>query len=176
MTVFVALLRGVNVGGRGKLAMADLRRVAEGLGYERVRTYIQSGNVVLDAPGRTTAKQVADDLRAAIAGATDVQPDVIVRTRDELAAAIHANPFADRDLASVHVVFGSSAATSAGIDADRYAPEEVATVGRETYLFLPGGVGRSKLGADLARRSGPTGTMRNWRTVTKLLAMADEPS
>jgi uncharacterized protein (DUF1697 family) len=173
----VALLRGVNVGGKAKLAMADLRRVAEELGYDDVATYVQSGNLVFACRARTTAP-VARRVQKALADATGLDIEVIVRTRDELREVVAANPFLDRtdEYKQLHVVFGAAAAKPSlqGLDAAKYAPEEAAAVGRELYLYLPSGIGRSKLAADLARKAGPTGTARNWRTVTTLLEMAEE--
>jgi uncharacterized protein (DUF1697 family) len=178
MTVMVALLRGVNVGGKAKLAMADLREVATGCGYDDVRTCIQSGNVVFSTSTRSTATAVEQKLAAAIAAATAVSPAVIVRTRAELVAVVADNPFAQRgeDPAHLHVSFTSGSAKAAVTlaDLDEYAPEEVMAVGRQIYFFLPTGVGRSKLAADFARQKTAAGTLRNWRTVTKLLELADE--
>jgi uncharacterized protein (DUF1697 family) len=171
----VALLRGVNVGGKTTLPMAKLRDVAEGLGYDDVTTYIQSGNLLL----RTSdpAAKVATDLAKAIAGLGGVQPAVIVRTRAQLAKVVAANPFVERGAAPAHchVVFGAKAASGAlrGLDLDAYAPEEAIAEGKDLYLLLPGGVGRSKLAGDLAKVKSAIGTMRSWRTVTKLLDMAD---
>jgi uncharacterized protein (DUF1697 family) len=177
MTVMVALLRGVNVGGKGRLAMAGLRAAAEACGYENVRTYIQSGNLVFVSPSAST-QAVAERLRETIADMTQVQPEVIVRTRHELAAVVEQNPYARRgeDAAHLHVVFagGEEEASLGSIDLAPYAPEEAVPIGRQLYLFLPTGMGRSKLAADLARQTGPSGTTRNWRTVNKLLEMADE--
>lgn len=172
----VALLRGVNVGGRSSLAMADLRAAAEACGYDEVSTYIQSGNLLLCAPGARPAA-VAERLRQAIAETSTVAPEVVVRTRDELAAVIGSNPYAARgeDTAHLHVCFlaGEASAPLGSIDLPSYLPEEAVAVGREIHLFLPGGMGRSRLAADLARRKGPGVTTRNWRTVTRLLDLAD---
>ncbi len=177
MATMVALLRGVNVGGKNKLAMNDLRDIATACGYEQVRTYIQSGNLVFSTTTSDT-EVMARELRAAIAQATNVDPDVVVRNRDELASVVKTNPYLKRgeDPGHLHVVFlsGSARASVPLADLASYAPEEAAAVGRQLYLFLPSGVGRSKLAADLSRQKGPAGTMRNWRTVTKLLEMADE--
>jgi uncharacterized protein (DUF1697 family) len=177
-TALVALLRGVNVGGRAKLPMADLRAIVAGCGYGEVRTYIQSGNVVFTAAGRPKDTVVAQTLADALAAATPLQPEVVVRTGPQLAAVVDANPFVRRgeDPAHLHVTFGAGTAKAkVGIaDLAGYAPEEAAAVGREVYLFLPGGLGRSRLAADLARRAGATGTTRNWRTVTRLAAMVAE--
>jgi uncharacterized protein (DUF1697 family) len=172
----IALLRGVNVGGRAKLAMSDLRAAAESCGFERVQTYVQSGNVVFRTSVRSTAK-VAAQLAAAIDATTDVSPAVFVRTRDELAAVVTGNPYAARtdDPTHLHVVFDEGTDPVLGrLDLSSYAPEEATAVGRELFLYLPGGIGRSKLAADLARRKGAQGTARNWRTVTTLLDLADE--
>jgi len=171
----VALLRGVNVGGKTMLPMAKLRAVAEDLGYADVSTYIQSGNLVLRTSD--SAAKVEKDLARAIAGLGGVQPAVMVRSRSQLAKVVDANPFIRRgeDATSCHVVFAAKAAKGhlTGIDLPSYAPEEAAAVGKELYLFLPGGVGRSKLATDLAKNKAAMGTTRSWRTVTKLLEMAD---
>ena len=175
MTAMVAMLRGVNVGGKTTLPMADLRRVAEDLGYDDVATYIQSGNLVLRTSD--SAAKVAKELAGAIAGLGGVKPAVMVRTLPQLRKAVEGNPFLRRgeDASSCHLVFAEKATAGLlrGLDLDAYMPEEAIAVGKEVYLFLPGGVGRSKLAGDLAKNKAAVGTMRNWRTVTKLLEMAD---
>lgn len=175
MTVMVALLRGVNVGGSTRVPMADLRRVVTDAGYGGVRTYVNSGNVVLTTDGADT-ETVAATLRAACAEAFPVRPDVVVRTRDELAGVLAANPFLDRDPDPTHhhVVFLPGTGPAVLPQVDVVAPEDLAAAARELFLFLPNGLGRSALAARLARLGGPGGTMRNWRTVTTLAAMADE--
>jgi uncharacterized protein (DUF1697 family) len=177
VTVIVALLRGVNVGGRGKLAMSDLREVAAAAGIDDARTYIQSGNLVGTTSSRST-EAVARSLAEGIAGLGGVAPDVAVRTRAELAKVIERSPFLRRgeDPGLLHVAFmvGKGKAKVELADVDRYAPDEIVAVDRELHLFLPNGLGRSKLAADLLRPKLARGTMRNWRTVTKLLEMADE--
>lgn len=169
MATWIGLLRGVNVGGKNKLPMADLRRIVTSCGHGEVRTYIQSGNVLFDAKERDAAK-LAAELRAAIAKDTKIDCAVVLRSAKELAATVAKNPFSE-DSAHVHVVFMAAAAT-ARFDAAKYAPEELAIVGRDVYLHLPNGLGRSKLAADVARRKELAGTARNWRTVETLLAMA----
>jgi uncharacterized protein (DUF1697 family) len=171
----VALLRGINVGGKTTLSMAKLREVAAGLGYDDVGTYIQSGNLFLRS-GDSVSK-VEKDLASAIAGLGGVQPAVMVRTRSQLAKVVADNPYLARgeDPQACHVVFGAKAAkpSLARLDLATYAPEEAVAVGKELYLFLPGGMGRSKLAGDLAKDRAAVGTARSWRTVTKLLEMAD---
>jgi uncharacterized protein (DUF1697 family) len=173
MTAMVALLRGVNVGGRSSLPMADLRAAAEACGFEHPRTYIQSGNLVFESslkPG-PAAKKLAGEL----ASTTAVQPEVVVRTRTEMRAVVEKSPYLARGEAEahLHVVFLADGAKPALPDLTKYAPEEATVVGREVHFFLPNGVGRSKLAADLGRRKDAVGTMRNWRTVLKLIDMLD---
>ena len=175
MTVMVALLRGVNVGGATRVPMADLRRVEAGAGYGAVRTYVNSGNVVLTTDA-TDTEEVATTLRAACAEAFALGPDVVVRTRDELAGVLVANPFLDRDPDPTHhhVMFLPGPGPAVRPQVDVVPPEDLAVAGREIFLFLPNGLGRSVLADRLVRRGGPGGTVRNWRTVTTIAAMADE--
>jgi uncharacterized protein (DUF1697 family) len=174
MAVMAALLRGVNVGGRGKLPMADLRAMIEGCGHHDVSTYIQSGNAVFSS-GSANTRSVAADLEAAIVERFSMNVAVVVRTKSELKAIVKANPYLKRgeDPSLLHVVFlpGAASASLEGIRVE--APEEMVAIGQQLHLFLPNGVGRSKLAAELARPKGPGGTMRNWRTITKLIELAD---
>ncbi len=172
MAVMVALLRGINVGGSGKLPMAALRTIVKDLGHTDVRTYIQSGNVVFRTSARSTTA-VARKLQAAIAATSSVRPSVVVRTGDELAAALDRDPFVARgeDSSKVHLTFFPSEAPDPG-DMSAFAPDEAVALGGELHLFLPDGLGRSKLAARLDRIAAPNGTTRNWRTATTLLDMA----
>jgi uncharacterized protein (DUF1697 family) len=177
MTVFVAMLRGVNVGGRSSLPMADLRRITESCGHADVRTYIQSGNVVFSTQGRPSAAKVATELRRKIAAQTSVDPDVAVRTSAQMDKVVAGNPFLTdgADPSHLHVVFlidDTRPAAVRELDLARYSPEALVVRGNEVYLYLPNGIGRSKLAADLARQRDAVGTARNWRTVTKLAEMA----
>ena len=167
----VVLLRGVNVGGRTSLPMADLRHTATALGFDEVSTYIQSGNLLC----RTTrsATTVAEDLASALAARPGVSPAVVVRTRAQLAKVAAGNPFtADgADPAHVHVLFCEDRASRvlAAINGRAYLPEQARAVGKELYLHLPNGVGRSKLAVAVGKQ----GTLRSWKTVTTLLELAD---
>jgi uncharacterized protein (DUF1697 family) len=173
-TVFVGLLRGVNVGTGTKLPMADLRAIAEGCGFADVRTYVQSGNLVFRTAGSASA--AARALRAGVdAAVAHLDPGVAVRTVAEMQAVVDHCPF--DDTAHVHVTFLVEGATPrpVAVDAERFAPEEFVARGRETYLYLPNGMGRSKLAAALGRGGASAdGTTRNWRTVTTLLQMAGD--
>jgi uncharacterized protein (DUF1697 family) len=178
VAVWIALLRGVNVGGHNQLPMARLRAIAEELGHTQVRTYIQSGNLVFESPARSAAR-IGRALEERITAVTGLEAAVVVRSRDELAAVASGNPFLARgeDPGKLHVVFlarPGGAAKLAAVDPARYAPDEVALVRREVYVYAPNGVGRSKLGPLGARMGLADGTMRNWRTVTTLLEIAAE--
>lgn len=174
---YVALLRGINVGGHTKLAMADLRRLLEDLGHDEVRTYIQSGNVVFTSD-RTDPDALGAQLRERLQAELGVSPTVLIRTREQLAAIAAENPYTEQaaaDPTKVHVGFLSSEPDDPSVfafDADVYAPEELMLGEGVVYLHLPHGMGRSRLAADLGkRRSGVEVTVRNWRTVVKLLEM-----
>lgn len=175
MTVWVGLLRGVNVGGHRKVPMADLRRVVATLPATDVRTYVQSGNVVFSSTHQAERSVVAG-LEAAIAEAFGFPVDVVVRSGAALAAVLGSNPLLaeDRDHARLHVTFlprpPSPGAVAPG--RQRLGDEEYALVGRELYLYTPAGMGTSKLPTLLSERKlGVVGTARNWRTVTTLAAM-----
>lgn len=181
MLTAVALLRGINVGSTRSLPMKQLCELCEGVGLQRPRTYIQSGNVVFNAAKRDLAAAAAR-LEAAIEADHGFRPDVIIRTRDELAAAIEANPFADRgksDPAKLLIMFLRSAPTVAvakAIESVRRETEQLRLIGREVYIEFPKGVGKSKLSlAAVEKVLGIPGTTRNWNTTLKLLDMADEP-
>lgn len=177
MTTFVALLRGINVGGHNRVPMADLRRLLSDLGHEDVRTYVQSGNAVFTSD-RDDPDVVGHELRTALADELDVSPTVMVLPVEEFRAIADANPYPDEaatDPKKVHVAFLSAVPSDPGVfafDPDEYAPEESTLLGRALYLHLPDGMGRSPLATDLGRRrSDVEVTVRNWRTVTKLLEM-----
>lgn len=170
MSRHVCLLRAVNVGGKNKLSMPALRDLFEELGYGEVTTYIQSGNVVFSAARRPDP----GDFEAAIERAFALPVTVVLRSGTQLAQLSAANPFADRSPDALHVGFlasAPSAAFRAKLDPDACAPDRFSVRGAEVFLFLPGGMGRSKLPAYLARRLGPA-TYRNWRTVRALAEMA----
>lgn len=176
MAVIVALLRGVNVGGHARVPMAGLRSVLTDLGFERVQTHLQSGNVVLDQ-GKVKLQQVPAAIESAIAEDFGLKVRVIVRTRKELAGVGSAHPFLvdDSDHSRLHVIFmekAPAAAKVAALDPDRSPPDRFEVRGREIYLSYPNGQGRSKLSLDYFERVlGVVGTARNWNTVTRLLEM-----
>jgi uncharacterized protein (DUF1697 family) len=174
----IVLLRGVNLAGRNRVSMPQLREALEESGFEDVSTYVQSGNVVLSSSG--AAKSVGSDVERLIAKRFDLDIAVVVRTRAQLAAVVKRNPFGKvATNPKLHQVTFLERAPTAELvrklEAVAAGNEQVAHIGRELYAWHPDGVGRSKLAALMAGKGlGVTATARNWTTVTKLLAMADE--
>jgi len=171
MPTYVGLLRGVNVGGKNKVSMSALRALVESLGHHDVTTYIQSGNVVFTAAKAITPQT----LEQAIARKLGLDITLVLRTHAELKQAVKANPFSTADLSKVHVGFMAAKpkpAVVAALDAEQFSPESFAVKGRELYLYLPNGMGRTKLPAYLDRRLKTPTTVRTWNTVLRLLELA----
>src|SRR5262249_11233783 len=148
----VALLRGINVGGKNMLPMADLAKMFAAAGCADVKTYIQSGNVVFGADA-TTVKGLADRIAAAIARKFDLRVPVVLRSARERAAVIAGNPFLKRgvDEKALHVAFlaaSPAAAAAAGLDPQRSPGDAFELRGRDIYLWLPNGVARTRLTND----------------------------
>ncbi|MDQ3462793.1 MAG: DUF1697 domain-containing protein [Actinomycetota bacterium] len=189
MSRHVALLRGINVGGRKRVAMADLRQVVASLGHTDVVTYIQSGNVVFTAAGgEADTATLAATLERAFAENLGVAPKVVVLSRDQLAQVIADNPFpGESDPKCLHAVFrnddlGREGVAHLALAAERArskgSHDEAQLVGRTLYLHTPGGLGRSVLAIELGRAkgalsAGADSTVRNWATVLRLLALCD---
>ena len=179
MTRQVALLRGINVGGKKKVAMADLRALVEGLGHTDVITYINSGNVVF-AGGTPKARR--GELEAAIERAIEAELGldvaVIVRTHDELAAAVDANPFPAAVPARLLLSFLRSqpaAEAYAAAEAVESGADEFRVDGTTVYLHCPDGIGRSKLAEALSKPALGLATSRNLATVRKLVQLSQDP-
>lgn len=178
MGTYVAMLRSINVGGRNRVSMADLRGVASRLGFDDVATYVQSGNLVFTGLGSpATVSRAIGDRMAADLGLT---VPVIVRTASQLRGVLGRNPFADpeADAKTIHVTFladrpdphGQARLEELG---GQFGNDRFEVVGREVFLHCPGGYGETKLNnAYLERHLGVTATTRNWRTVIALAEMA----
>ena len=179
MTSYVALLRGINVGGARTLPMPALAELFEEAGCTSVRTYIQSGNVVFAADD-----ELGDNFRQHVAEAIErrfsMQVPIVLRTAQEMADAVGNNPFLAEggDEKALHVAFlgdTPSADAIASLDADRSPPDRFAVIGRDIYLHLPNGVARTKLtNAYFDSKLKTVSTLRNWRTVLTLLEMASQ--
>lgn len=183
MTRFVALLRGVNVGGANRLPMADLRAALTGDGLDDVRTYIQSGNVVLDSPAGDV-EAVAARVRSVIARGFGLDVPVVALTAAGLRDLADSNPYPDEpDPRRVHAIVLPHPPTAAALDevaarqataAAKGGRDTVTVLGRVAYLHTPDGFGTSLLAKSLtSRASNPLaeGTARNWATVTALVSM-----
>jgi uncharacterized protein (DUF1697 family) len=176
MKRWIALLRGINVGGNNILPMAQLTRHFEALELTNVKTYIQSGNVVFDAVAGSP-KSIATAIALRIEAAHGFLPRILLLGVNDLQAAVDANPFADAvgDPKSVHFYFleqrPKKPALSA-LDAVKTEAERYALLDRVFYLHTPDGIGRSKLAANAERHLAVAATARNYRTVEKLLEMA----
>lgn len=176
MSKLVALFRGINVGGKNVLPMARLRGELEALGLVDVRTYIQSGNVVFESSAESS-KELATSIADRIESQHGFRPEVLILSREELAAAVAANPFpeAAADPKTLHFFFLAESATQpdvAALDDARVSSERYQLTDRVFYLHAPDGIGRSKLAAKAEKLLGVAATARNYRTVDKLVGMA----
>ena len=170
MPRYVALLRGVNVGGSGRMAMADLRACVEGIGHEDVATHIQTGNVLFSTRMRS-AEKVARALEEAVEADLGFQTAVMVRTAAQLTAALDERPFPDADPKTLHIAFlretPPAAKATALVAPD--GPDEAVVIGREVHLHYPDGMGRSKLsGAYIEKALGVPATARRRGVVEKI--------
>jgi uncharacterized protein (DUF1697 family) len=172
MAVYVALLRGVNV-GQNMLGMERLREICAELRLKNARTYVQSGNVVFDADG--TAAKWAQALERKLAGETRLPVTVIVKTQAEISNILAANPFLEEkgiDPKRLHVTFLRQSPEKSAVEAlarIRAGPDRLRWLGAEIYLHCPQGYGTSKLSnVAIERVLAVRATTRNWNTVIKL--------
>jgi len=176
MDTYIALFRGINVGGNCTLPMKELVAILEGLGATNVRTYIQSGNAVFDL-AKMNAARFSSQLCAEVNQRRGFDPKVQLLAVDALEQAIRGNPFSDAviDPASLHVGFLASAPKSPDLDGLfklKKESERFHLMERAFYLHAPEGVGRSKLAASAEKLLGVSMTDRNWRTVLNVMEMA----
>jgi uncharacterized protein (DUF1697 family) len=175
--VHVALLRGINVGGKNRLPMAELTTFFERAGCRDVRTYIQSGNVVFRASAAVAA-QVSAQVSRAIAKQLGLTVPVVLRTAAQLHAVTADNPFLreGQDPSRLHVAFLAQvpvAAARARLDPQRSPPDRFVLSGRDLYLFCPNGMARTRLTNDyLDRTLGTLSTVRNWNTLLALCELS----
>jgi len=176
---WIVLLRGLNVGRANRVSMAELRDAFAEAGLPGARTYLQSGNAVVNAPNGTSADEAAAPIAAAVAARAGVRVSVHVLDSGALQRAIDGNPFPEAEArpTGLHLFF---LAASPRADATRRlaevaSPTEAFAVrGELLYLHAPDGIGRSRLAASVERLLGVTATARNWRTVTRLSTLAAE--
>ncbi len=178
MKTWIALLRGVNVGGRNALPMKALVPELQALGLSAIRTYLQSGNVVFQGPGKPSAR-LAAEIGAAIGAKFGFAPQVVVLSAKDLAAAVAGNPFPESAAAAegraLHLFFLAHAPRAIDrprLDRVRRGGERWQVRGRFLYLHAPDGVGGSKWARQIETILGVAATARNWRTVLALLELA----
>jgi uncharacterized protein (DUF1697 family) len=173
MTSYIALLRGINVGGHNKISMKELQVALTEAGFRDVRTYIQSGNILFKSPNIESA--VADGVRHTIADAFGLRIPVVVRTAEEWADVAERQPFPSdlADLSRWYVTFFDHFPKVVDLDPNRSPGDSFVVVGREAHLYLSGGVANTKLSHDwFEKQLDVTATARNWNTVLKLRELA----
>ena len=176
---YVALLRGINVGGKAKLPMRELSAIFLGCGATAVETYIQSGNVVFESEA---APACVAGVTAEIARVYGYPGRIVWRSSAEMKACYERNPFARAGVSedALHVYFLADqplASAVKALDPARSAPDEFVVVGKNIYLFLPDGMARTKLtNVYFDSKLGTVSTARNWRTVGRLVEMAEKDS
>jgi uncharacterized protein (DUF1697 family) len=173
---WIALFRGINVGGSQVLPMKRLVQLLEGTGCREVRTYIQSGNAVLRSPLADGAR-LAARIRAAVAAGCGFEPQVIVVNHSKLQRAAAANPFpeASANPKTVHLFFLAERPKKPNLESlnrVKTATESFVLKGDVFYLHTPDGLGKSRLAARIERDLGVAATARNWRTVSMLMELA----
>ena len=179
MTIYVALLRGINVGGKSKVPMARLKELFEELGHTDVRTYIQSGNVIFRAASGSAA-DIARAVERRVDADMGVTTTVILRTKKQMEAVEGSNPFLPRvdDLAKLHVAFLDERPAAAKADAlvvPQGEPEELEVRGTEVFLHYRNGYGRTKVdNLFIEKQLGVRSTTRGWKTIVKLCDLMRE--
>jgi uncharacterized protein (DUF1697 family) len=177
MKTYVALFRGINVGGHNRLPMEELVAALESIGCQNVATYIQSGNAVFRSE-ETDTSLLSDRIRAEVKERYGFEPQVLLLGSEEVERVVRSNPFpeAESEPKTLHAYFLASTPGRPDLDGlegltgDR---ERFVLGDHVFYLHAPNGIGRSKLAANAERLLGVPATARNWRTVRKVMEMAD---
>lgn len=173
MTTYLALFRGINIGGHNKVAMRELALLLEEVGCSNIRTYIQSGNVIFDTINRSRST-ISQEISHSMLKRFGFEPKVMLLTAAELQDAIAHNPFPSTDGKALHVLFLEAHPDNPDLErlsALKKNSEEFKLGDKVFYLYGPEGVGRSKLAMNVERCLGVTTTGRNWNTVSRLASM-----
>jgi uncharacterized protein (DUF1697 family) len=180
MKPYISLLRGINVSGQNKIRMEDLRRLHAELGLQKVRTYVQSGNVVFES-GESDTSNLAEQIETQIASKLVLTVPVLLRSVVEFSRILNTNPFLtgrQEDPGQLYVTFLSSLpdpVIAAGLQPPAGETDEFVIIGQEIFLFCPNGYGRTKLSNNwFERKLNRVATTRNWKTVNTLYQMALE--
>ncbi len=170
----VALLRGINVGAHNRLPMPELRAIFEDAGCRNVEHFIQSGNILFEAPAEI-ARTLSPRVEATIRERYGFETPVILRSRTQLKALVAANPFVSDHAGELYVTLlgdKPEAAAVAALDAKRSAPDRYQLIGREIYMDIVRGAADTRLSIAYFERSlKTTCTARNWRTISSLLEL-----
>ena len=178
MKTYIALFRGINVGGKNILPMKDLVALIENLGAQSVKTYIQSGNAVFQHKAESTS-QLSSKISAAIKASHGFEPQVFLLDLAEMEKVVAANPFpeAESEPKTLHLSFLDSAPQNPDLktlEEIKKDNERFKLIDNVFYLHAPDGIGRSKLAARAEKALGVAATARNWRTVGKIMALAEQ--
>jgi uncharacterized protein (DUF1697 family) len=178
MKTYIALFRGINVGGKHILPMKDLTALLENIGAQGVKTYIQSGNAVFEHRSENVA-ELSDRIKAAINKSHGVEPRVLLLDVVEMKQAIAANPFpeAESDPKTLHLYFLADPPQNPDLnrlDQLKRDNEHYHLSNKIFYLHAPDGIGRSKLAEQVEKALGVAATARNWRTVGKVMALTEQ--
>jgi uncharacterized protein (DUF1697 family) len=177
--IYLALLRGINLGPKNKIPMPDLAEVFTKAGCKKVRTYIQSGNVIFEATPELSIR-LPDLIAKEIQRRFGHKVPVMLRTTGEMREVLRENPFFKEGAAEeiLHVMFLADLpkpGAAKSLDPDRSPPNRFMVRGKEIYLLFPAGFARTKLTSSyFDSKLGTIGTVRNWRTVTKLLDLMEQ--
>jgi uncharacterized protein (DUF1697 family) len=178
MTNYISILRGINVGGQKKIRMEELKALYEGLGFQEVTNYIQSGNIIFKILA-ISPSGLSEKIEKAIEEEYHFHVPVIIRTADEILKVLSSNPFLveeeETDLGKLHVTFLEKEPLPAKVNAIEnlnFFPDRFWVIGREVYLYCPGGYGNTKLSNNFfEKKLHQKATTRNWKTVGKLVEL-----
>jgi uncharacterized protein (DUF1697 family) len=178
VNTFIALFRGINVGGHNKLPMRELVQVLNELGLQNIETYIQSGNVVFESE-ETDNTLLSGRIRNAISQSHGFKPEAILLKADEFETALESNPYpeAEGEPKALHLFFLGSEPQDPDmnkLEALRHESESYTLMRKIFYLYAPDGIGRSKVAAGVEKALGVSATARNWRSVCQIKAMANK--
>jgi len=178
MQTYITILRGINVSGKNMIKMPELTALFEALGFIKVKTYIQSGNIVFQY-SKKKAEELQKLIQQKIEERFGLKVPAMVKTKDEIEKAISENPFIAKtnvDVSKLHVTFLSEVPQQADIDkinVEQYKPDEFIIVGSNIYLYCPSGYGNTKLNNNFFEsKLKVVATTRNWKTVNELLNIA----
>ncbi len=178
MTTYICILRGINVSGKNKILMQDLKALFESMNFKNVKTYIQSGNVVFDAK---SAKNLETIIQKKIKEQYGFDVPIIIRTVDEITSILTQNPYLNQkniELDKLHITFLSETPTKENlskINTYNFEPDVFEIIGNEVYLHCPNGYGNTKLSNTFFEyKLKVTATTRNWKTVNEIAKLCEQ--